>query len=95
MVLMGDGEKGARALNAARPSSDVDLSEIVSAWSSGSKAGTFDYIALGYAAGSKKKLSVLGSGLGGYAALRAHLLDDALVYSAFKCSVGGSVSLPV
>ena len=47
-------------------------------------------MALGYASDSKKKLSVLGTGMGGFAALRAHLTDDALVYSAFKASVGGS-----
>lgn len=88
------GEAGARALNAARPSSDVDLSdpEIAQAWARVT-ARSADFLAMGYAEGSRKKLRLTASGAGGFAGLRPHLVDDAIVYSAFAITVGGAKRL--
>ena len=88
-----DGEAGARALNASRPSSDVQLpAELEPAWAA-VLSGASDFVALAYAPGSKKALALAGSGTGGYAALRAHLADDAVVYGAFRARVDGAEKL--
>ena len=83
---MADGEAGAKALNALRAQSDVDMSDpaIATAWQACHGQGS-PWLALGYA--DKKKLKLLGSGTaGGYSALREQFADDAVVYGAFKCS---------
>ena len=93
-----DGEAGARSLNAGRMnSSEVEMSDgaIVAAHTemlnTKDSASVMSWIALGYAA--KKKLCLLGSGVGGYESLRPHLADDAVVYAVFKVLCGGSPKL--
>jgi hypothetical protein len=98
-----DGEAGAKALNAQRASSDIDMSDpaIAEAWSMAQKSSTLTYVALGYAAGSKKKLAVIATGEDGYAGLKAHL-GSGVVYAGlavradgarrlvFVCSIAGA-----
>ena len=84
---MGDGEAGAKALNALRAQTDVDVTDaaIAAAWGRVVSSGTRGWLALTYE--SKKKLKLLGSGDdGGYAALRDVLADDQVVYGAFRCA---------
>ena len=76
---MGDGEAGARALNASRPSSDLELDAAVGAAWADVRSSASSWLALGYAPGSKKKVVVLASGDGGYASLRQHLTEKAIV----------------
>jgi hypothetical protein len=70
-----DGEAGAKALNAQRASSDVDMSDpaIGDAWSTAQTTSALAYVALGYAAGSKKKCAFERSNSG-----RAHVHATAL-----------------
>ena len=91
-----DGEAGAKALNAARPSSDVDLSDpaVAEAWASVTSTGSpNNWLALGYAQGSKKKLCVISTGTGGFEGLRPQLSDDAVTYSVFQVTVGEATRL--
>ena len=78
-IAMGDGEAGARALNASRPSSDLELDAAVGAAWADVRSSASSWLALGYAPGSKKKVVVLASGDGGYASLRQHLTEKAIV----------------
>ena len=84
-----DGEAGARALNASRPSSDVDFSDpaIEAAWAVCKAGQAGCWIALGYA--NKKKLELLGTGSGGYHELLTTVLavrNDRVVYAVFSFS---------
>ena len=84
---MADGEAGAKALNALRAQSDVELMDpsIAAAWESVVASSESAWLALGYE--SKKTLKLLGSGTnGGYRALREMLADDQVVYGAFRCA---------
>ena len=90
-----DGEAGARALNASRPSSDIDFSDpaIEAAWAACKAGAAGSYIALGYA--SKKKLELLQIGRGGYHELLTTILphggerNDRVVYAVFSFTAGG------
>ena len=92
---MADGEAGAKSLNASRMNSTGGLdfaSEIPAAWSECVSSTELSWLALGYE--SKKTLKLLATGTaGGYASLKPHLADDAVVYSAFKVACGGSQKL--
>lgn len=87
-----DGEAGARALNASRPSSDIDFSDpaIEAAWAACKAGAAGSWIALGYA--NKKKLELLGTGSGGYHELLTTVLshggerNDRVVYAVFSFS---------
>ena len=84
-----DGEAGARALNASRPSSDVDFSDpaIDAAWAVCKAGQAGCWIALGYA--NKKKLELLGTGGSGYHELLTTVLavrNDRVVYAVFSFS---------
>ena len=91
-----DGEAGARALNASRPSSDVDFSDpaIEAAWAACKAGAAGSWLALGYA--NKKKLELLGTGTGGYNELLTTVLphggerNDRVVYAVFSFSAGPS-----
>ena len=88
-----DGEKGAKALNAARMGrSEVDVSspDIAAAWAR-CVSGEASWIALGYTA--KTTLGLLGSGDGGYKGLRPQLAEDAVVYGAFRVQANGASKL--
>lgn len=86
-----DGEAGAKALNAQRPSSDIDMTDpaIAAAWVAAQSSTALSYVALGYAAGSKKKLSVLATGDDGYKGLKEHL-GSAVVYAGLAVKTGGT-----
>ena len=92
---MADGESGAKALNASRMNSAGGLEfapEIAAALSECVSSAELSWLALGYE--SKKALKLLATGSsGGYAALKPHLADDAVVYSAFKVACAGSQKL--
>ena len=88
-----DGEAGARALNASRPSSDVDFSDpaIEAAWAACKAGAAGSWLAMGYA--NKKKLELLGTGTGGYNELLTTVLaarTDRVVYAVFSFSAGPS-----
>jgi hypothetical protein len=89
---MADGESGAKALNASRINSTggLDLApEIAAALSECVSSTKLSWPALGYESKNALKLLATGSA-GGYAALKPHLADDAVVYSAFKVACAGS-----
>ena len=92
---MADGESGAKALNASRMNSAGGLefaTEIAAALNECVSSAELSWLALGYE--SKKALKLLATGSsGGYAALKPHLADDAVVYSAFKVACAGSQKL--
>ena len=92
---MADGESGAKALNASRMNSAGGLEfapEIAAALNECVSSAELSWLALGYE--SKKALKLLATGSsGGYAALKPHLADDAVVYSAFKVACAGSQKL--
>lgn len=92
---MAGGESGAKALNASRMNSTGGLEfapEIAAALSECVSSAELSWLALGYE--SKKALKLLATGSsGGYAALKPHLADDAVVYSAFKVACAGSQKL--
>lgn len=92
---MADGEACAKALNASRMNSTGGLDfapEIAVAWSECVSSAELSWLALGYE--SKKALVLLATGtVGGYTALKPHLADDAVVYSAFKVASAGSQKL--
>ena len=89
---MADGQAKAEALNAGRMNAcEVEFApEVEPAWQAcvGSDADAMTWLAMSYE--SKKKLKLLGSGVGGYAAMRPHLADDAVTYGAFKVLQGGA-----
>ena len=92
---MADGESGAKVLNASRMNSTggLDFSpEIAAALSECMSSAALSWLALGYASKNALKLLATGS-TGGYAALKPHLADDAVVYSAFKVACAGSQKL--
>ena len=89
---MADGESGAKALNASRINSTggLDLApEIAAALSECVSSTELSWPALGYESKNALKLLATGSAYG-YAALKPHLADDAVVYSAFKLACAGS-----
>ena len=71
---------------------DLSSPEIEAAWAA-CRSGEASFLALGYAPGSKKKLAVIGSGTGGFGALRPLLAADAVVYAACEVQVGGARKL--
>ena len=92
---MADGESGAKVLNASRMNSTGGLEfspEIAAALSECVSSAALSWLALGYESKNALKLLATGSA-GGYAALKPHLADDAVVYSAFKVACAGSQKL--